>query len=295
MSSPSMLHEGVIALVRDEPAFAASLLRDLLNVEVPRFDEAQLMEGKAEGEAKALLKILQRRGMAVTDEQQRQIVACTDLPTRGEPGSRRRRRRRRARAGSASCARRARTRSRARPRRPPCARSRAGRDPLRGAAPRPDRGSPRGTHRSRAVAVHRDSRRANPAQMHSCGTIGQLDNRYPKVPAGIWTMRICDHEISRATRRRRGFKRERIVVTAARSLPVLHRGSRRANPGQVHAVWAIALSITGTRRFQSGFPDNTYQRQGDSARHAWRALCSGDRHAQKHDVPRSPWMLLERS
>ena len=41
MSSPSMMHEGVIALVRDEPAFAASLLRDLLNVEVPRFDEAQ--------------------------------------------------------------------------------------------------------------------------------------------------------------------------------------------------------------------------------------------------------------
>ena len=39
-----MMHEGVIALVRDEPAFAASLLRDLLNVEVPRFDEAQLME-----------------------------------------------------------------------------------------------------------------------------------------------------------------------------------------------------------------------------------------------------------
>src|SRR5512140_552836 len=44
MSSPSMMHEGVIALVRDEQAFAASLLRDLLNVEVPRFDEAQLME-----------------------------------------------------------------------------------------------------------------------------------------------------------------------------------------------------------------------------------------------------------
>jgi hypothetical protein len=44
MSSPSLIHEGVIALVRDKPAFAASLLRDLFNVEVPRFGEAQLME-----------------------------------------------------------------------------------------------------------------------------------------------------------------------------------------------------------------------------------------------------------
>ena len=31
-------------MVRDKPAFAASLLRDLFNVEVPRFDEARLME-----------------------------------------------------------------------------------------------------------------------------------------------------------------------------------------------------------------------------------------------------------
>jgi hypothetical protein len=34
----------VIALVRDRPAFAASLLRDLLNVEVPHFTEARLTE-----------------------------------------------------------------------------------------------------------------------------------------------------------------------------------------------------------------------------------------------------------
>lgn len=41
---PSLNHEGVIALVRDRPAFAASLLRDLLNVEVPHFIEARLTE-----------------------------------------------------------------------------------------------------------------------------------------------------------------------------------------------------------------------------------------------------------
>jgi hypothetical protein len=44
MSSPSMVHEGVIALVRDNPAFAASVLRDLLHVEVPRFNAARLTE-----------------------------------------------------------------------------------------------------------------------------------------------------------------------------------------------------------------------------------------------------------
>src|SRR5262245_29794028 len=42
--SPSLIHEGVIALVRDEPAFAASLLRDLFDMKVPAFDEARLSE-----------------------------------------------------------------------------------------------------------------------------------------------------------------------------------------------------------------------------------------------------------
>lgn len=44
MSSPSLVHEGVIALVRDNPAFAASVLRDLLHVDVPRFHAARLTE-----------------------------------------------------------------------------------------------------------------------------------------------------------------------------------------------------------------------------------------------------------
>jgi flagellar biosynthesis/type III secretory pathway protein FliH len=39
------------------------------------------VKGEAKGEAKALMRILKRRGMAITDEQQHQIVACTDLAT----------------------------------------------------------------------------------------------------------------------------------------------------------------------------------------------------------------------
>lgn len=38
-------------------------------------------EGEVKGEAKALLLILKQRGMAMTDDQQRRIVTCTDLAT----------------------------------------------------------------------------------------------------------------------------------------------------------------------------------------------------------------------
>jgi len=41
---PSLNHEGVIALVRHRPAFAASLLREVLHVEVPHFTDARLTE-----------------------------------------------------------------------------------------------------------------------------------------------------------------------------------------------------------------------------------------------------------
>src|ERR1700759_1359919 len=41
---PSLNHEGVIAMVRDRPAFAASLLRELMHIEVPHFTEARLTE-----------------------------------------------------------------------------------------------------------------------------------------------------------------------------------------------------------------------------------------------------------
>ncbi len=40
----SLLHEGVIKLVRDCPAFAADLLGGLLDVEVPRFTEARIAD-----------------------------------------------------------------------------------------------------------------------------------------------------------------------------------------------------------------------------------------------------------
>jgi hypothetical protein len=41
---PSLLHEGIIHLVREKPAFAADLLRDILHVAVPPFSSARLSE-----------------------------------------------------------------------------------------------------------------------------------------------------------------------------------------------------------------------------------------------------------
>ena len=41
---PSLLHEGIVALVREKPELAADLLRELLGVAVPQFTEARLAE-----------------------------------------------------------------------------------------------------------------------------------------------------------------------------------------------------------------------------------------------------------
>ncbi len=41
---PSLLHEGIIALVRERPELAADLLRELLHVSLPAFTDARLVE-----------------------------------------------------------------------------------------------------------------------------------------------------------------------------------------------------------------------------------------------------------
>ena len=41
---PSLLHEGLLALIRDRPEFAAELLREVLHVSVPEFTEARIAE-----------------------------------------------------------------------------------------------------------------------------------------------------------------------------------------------------------------------------------------------------------
>jgi len=41
---PSLLHEGILELIRERPEFVASLLRDLLHVEVPAFTAARLAD-----------------------------------------------------------------------------------------------------------------------------------------------------------------------------------------------------------------------------------------------------------
>jgi uncharacterized protein YjeT (DUF2065 family) len=42
---PSLLHEGILELIRERPGFAADLLRQVLHIEVPAFTEARLAEG----------------------------------------------------------------------------------------------------------------------------------------------------------------------------------------------------------------------------------------------------------
>jgi hypothetical protein len=41
---PSLLHEGLLALIRDRPEFAAELLREVLHVNVPEFTRARITE-----------------------------------------------------------------------------------------------------------------------------------------------------------------------------------------------------------------------------------------------------------
>ncbi|HMG55807.1 MAG TPA: hypothetical protein VK601_20045, partial [Kofleriaceae bacterium] len=53
-------------------------LQKLLSETQRRHYERAHAEGKAEGKAEALLKVLTRRGLAVTSEQRRCIIECTD-------------------------------------------------------------------------------------------------------------------------------------------------------------------------------------------------------------------------
>ena len=41
---PSLLHEGLLDLIRERPEFVAQLLRDLLRLDVPHFTEARLAD-----------------------------------------------------------------------------------------------------------------------------------------------------------------------------------------------------------------------------------------------------------
>jgi hypothetical protein len=91
----SLLHEGVVKLVRDCPSFAADLLGQVLHVDVPGFREARLADATlnelvpVEYRADAVVvftqdkpvfgAILMRRGFTLTAEQRRHIVECIDL------------------------------------------------------------------------------------------------------------------------------------------------------------------------------------------------------------------------
>jgi len=43
---PSLLHEGLLEIVRDQPELAATLLKDLLDIPVPAFTQARMAEAE---------------------------------------------------------------------------------------------------------------------------------------------------------------------------------------------------------------------------------------------------------
>jgi hypothetical protein len=88
---PSLLHEGIIALVRERPELYFGLIEASLS-EAARKAFLMLPQGQqlfgptsrrafAEGEASAVLRVLRKRGIPVTDDQEKRILACEDLDT----------------------------------------------------------------------------------------------------------------------------------------------------------------------------------------------------------------------
>ena len=83
----SLLHEGVITLVREmqpglENFFSEAQRRNYERGRAHGKAEGRAegkAEGKAEGEIAALLKILARRRLTPSAEQRRRILGCTDL------------------------------------------------------------------------------------------------------------------------------------------------------------------------------------------------------------------------
>ena len=59
----------------------ADLLRDVLHLSVPAFSSARLAVGFAEGNAAAVLAVLEGRGLSVSPDQREQILRCSDGTT----------------------------------------------------------------------------------------------------------------------------------------------------------------------------------------------------------------------
>jgi flagellar biosynthesis/type III secretory pathway protein FliH len=78
-----MVHEGVIEKALSEAARKALDMEPQIKQFFSEAHQRSYAKGKAEGEAKgeakAVMMILQQRGLVPTDEQQRQILSCTDV------------------------------------------------------------------------------------------------------------------------------------------------------------------------------------------------------------------------
>jgi hypothetical protein len=65
---PSLLHEGLLDLIRERPELVAQLLRQLLHVDVPSFTEARLADTTlTKGLRLGIVELLELRGLVVSE------------------------------------------------------------------------------------------------------------------------------------------------------------------------------------------------------------------------------------
>jgi len=81
---PAILHEGILELIRERPAFAADLLRRLLGIAVPDYAEARL----AEATLNDVVPIEYRAGQVVSFAAERPVFCVIEAQLSENPRKR---------------------------------------------------------------------------------------------------------------------------------------------------------------------------------------------------------------